>query len=277
MYKAVDVNNVYKAFFKTIQQNPRNPRHNIGLSSALKWSNHPGVIVAVDRVSFSIERGEIFGLLGAHGSGKSTIIRLLAGLLPPDEGEIRIFGYNLASHPYQIQSQINNVSGQASFFRNLTPLENLIYCARISGQSALETRIQAQELLERIGLSYHDSKKPLSVLSHAVLQKIRIVHALLSCPRLLLLDEPITGLDQDSKQNIQRIIQEYNQIHGTTVFLTLSDRLDAEQFCGRIAGINAGKLVDEYPAQIKKQDDTNDPIKINPETSLQERSECIPA
>lgn len=200
-------------------------------------------VVAVDRVSFSVRPGEIFGILGPHGSGKSTLIRLIATLLLPDDGNIQVFGFDVVRQPMQVQRLINRVSVEASFFKKLSPMENLVYGARLYGMSGVETRRQVVELLTRLGFAQHCIYKPMEEMSRVMQQKVAIARALLSYPRLLLLDEPTTGLDPRSRREVQEVIRDLRDEHGTTILLTTQDRMEAETLCDRIAILDGGKIV----------------------------------
>ena len=112
----------------------------------------PQALVAIDHVSFSIRQGEIFGLVGPSGSGKTTLIRLIATLLQPDSGDIRVFGYDMIRQPAKVQRLINRVSVEASFFKQLSPLENLLNGMQPYGLGETETLWQALEILTRLGL-----------------------------------------------------------------------------------------------------------------------------
>lgn len=151
-------------------------------------------MTAVDQVSFEIEQGEIFGVLGPNGGGKSTLIRLLSTLLLPDNGQISVFGYDVERQFVQVQELINRVSVEASFFKKLSPMENLLYGARLYGLKGSETRRQVVEILTRLGLEKQQITSPMEEMSRGMQQKVAIARALLSHPRFLLLDEPTTNL-----------------------------------------------------------------------------------
>lgn len=208
-----------------------------------KNNGHRSHTIAVDHVSFSVEQGEIFGVLGPNGSGKSTLIRLMATLLLPDGGDIRIFGYDVVRDSMQVQRLINRVSVEASFFKKLSPMENLVYGARLYGMSGGETRRQVVEILTRLGLEERAIYKPMEEMSRGMQQKVAIARALLSRPRLLLLDEPTTGLDPRSKHEVQDVVRELRDQHGTTILLTTHDMAEADILCDRIAIIDGGKIV----------------------------------
>lgn len=201
------------------------------------------VVVAVDNVSFDVQQGEIFGVLGPNGSGKSTLIRLIATLLLPDSGAIQVFGHDVVAEPVAVQRLINRVSVEASFFKKLSPMENLLFGARLYGLQGGETRQRIEDILIRLGLEKRAIYKPMEEMSRGMQQKVAIARALLSRPRLLLLDEPTTGLDPRSKREVQAVIRQLNQESGTTILLTTHDMLEAEVLCDRIAIIDSGVIV----------------------------------
>jgi ABC-2 type transport system ATP-binding protein len=207
----------------------------------------------VDHVSFSVQQAEIFGVLGPNGSGKSTLIRLIATLLLPDEGTITVFGCDVKSQAMQVQRMINRVSVEASFFKKLSPMENLLYGARLYGMEGKETRHKVVEILTRLGLEKNTIRQPMEEMSRGMQQKVAIARALLSRPKLLLLDEPTTGLDPRSKREVQAVIRELNEQHGTTILLTTHDMGEAEALCHRIAIVDSGRIVAlDTPTALKK-------------------------
>jgi ABC-2 type transport system ATP-binding protein len=211
------------------------------------------VVVAVDSVSFEVREGEIFGVLGPNGSGKSTLIRLIATLLLPDKGDIKVFGFDVVQHPMEVQRLINRVSVEATFFKKLSPMENLLYGARLYGMNGRETRIRVEEILIRLGIKKRSIFKPMEEMSRGMQQKVAIARALLSRPRLLLMDEHTTGLDPRSKREVQSVIKELNQGSGTTILLTTHDVQEADDLCDRIAIIDSGKIVAlDNPQGLKK-------------------------
>lgn len=246
MVQAIVVHNVYKKFGKL---EPSLWKQIFNTSSN---GNKPAV-VAVDHVSFEVDEGEIFGVLGPNGSGKSTLIRLIATLLLPDKGDIQVFGYDVVKQPMEVQRRINRVSVEASFFKKLSPMENLLYGARLYGMNGKETRIRVEEILLRLGLKKRSIYKPMDEMSRGMQQKVAIARALLSRPRLLLMDEPTTGLDPRSKREVQEVIEELNQESGTTILLTTHDMLEADNLCDRIAIIDSGKIAAlDTPQGLKK-------------------------
>jgi ABC-2 type transport system ATP-binding protein len=181
------------------------------------------------------------------------LIRLIATLLLPDRGDIQVFGHDVVNEPMEVQRLINRVSVEASFFKKLSPMENLLYGARLYGMSGRETRPRVEEILIRLGLEKRSIYKPMDEMSRGMQQKVAIARALLSRPRLLLMDEPTTGLDPRSKLEVQAVIRELNQDSGTTILLTTHDMLEADHLCNRIAIIDSGKIVAlDTPQGLKK-------------------------
>jgi ABC-2 type transport system ATP-binding protein len=230
MTQAIAVNEVYKKFGK-----PGGSFWKQILGS--RTNGDKPVVVAVDNVSFDVQQGEIFGVLGPNGSGKSTLIRLIATLLLPDSGAIQVFGHDVVAEPVAVQRLINRVSVEASFFKKLSPMENLLFGARLYGLQGGETRQRIEDILIRLGLEKR------AIYNRGMQQKVAIARALLSRPRLLLLDEPTTGLDPRSKREVQAVIRQLNQESGTTILLTTHDMLEAEVLCDRIAIIDSGVIV----------------------------------
>jgi ABC-2 type transport system ATP-binding protein len=208
---------------------------------------------AVDNVSFTLQRGEIYGVVGHNGSGKSTLIRMLSTLLTPDAGEIRIFGIDPVRQPYQVQRLINRVSVDAAFFKKLSANENLLYAARLYGVADKPALKRAEEILKILGLEEGRLTDSLQELSRGMQQKVAIARALLTSPVLLLLDEPTTGLDPKSKRDVQDFILELQRVHNSTVLLTSHDMEEVERLCGRIALMAQGRFVATGSAEELKE------------------------
>ncbi|OGN81635.1 MAG: ABC transporter [Chloroflexi bacterium GWC2_73_18] len=209
-------------------------------------------VVAVDDASIRIERGEIYGILGANGSGKSTLIRLVSTLLTIDQGRVRVFGHDIEHEEMAVKRLINRVSVDAAFFKKLSPAENLSYAARLYGLEAGSARREAVRILGRLGIAESRVGRPLEQMSRGMQQKVAIARALLTSPALLLLDEPTTGLDPRSKLEVQAFIEELRASHDATIVLTTHDLDEADRLCDRIALLNEGRIVAEgTPAELK--------------------------
>ncbi|MFN8671477.1 MAG: ABC transporter ATP-binding protein [Candidatus Sericytochromatia bacterium] len=206
------------------------------------YSKNKKVTTAVDNVSFKVLEGETFGILGPNGSGKSTLIRMLSTLLIQDSGEIKIFGYDIKKDAVKIREILNRVSVEASFFKKLSPLENLSYSSKLYGMNSQEIRKKSIEILNKLGFKEKHLNESIQDLSRGQQQKVAIARAFLTIPKLLLLDEPTTGLDPVSKRDVQFFLKEIKKEHNTTVILTTHDMVEAEQLCDRIAIIHDGKI-----------------------------------
>src|SRR5207302_2128918 len=136
-----------------------------------------------------VESGRITGILGANGSGKSTLIRVLATLLTPDSGTASVFGYDVVSQPADVRRHINRVSVEASFFKEMSPWENMLYASRLYGSGGAGTRDRVEAMLERLRLTLDTLDEPMKQLSRGQQQKVAIARSFLSSPSLLLLDE----------------------------------------------------------------------------------------
>jgi len=200
---------------------------------------------AITDVSMRLERGDVHGILGANGSGKSTLIRLISGLLTLDSGRVEVFGYDIERDEMEVKRLINRVSVDAAFFKKLSPMENLLFAARLYGLDGKVARRDTVAILERLGVSEKRLGRPVEQMSRGMQQKVAIARALLTSPTLLLLDEPTTGLDPRSKLDVQAFIEEVNATHDATIVLTTHDLAEAERLCGRITVLNEGRVVVE--------------------------------
>ncbi|MCI4355368.1 MAG: ABC transporter ATP-binding protein [Thermoplasmata archaeon] len=202
-------------------------------------------VVAIADVSLRLERGGTVGILGANGSGKSTLIRLVSGLLTLDEGRVEVFGHDIARDEMAVKRLINRVSVDAAFFKKLSPMENLIFAARLYGLHAGDARREAVQILARLGISEKRMGSPIEQMSRGMQQKVAIARALLTSPTLLLLDEPTTGLDPRSKLEVQGFVEDLRATHDATILLTTHDMAEADRLCDRIAILDGGRLVAE--------------------------------
>lgn len=247
MMKAIIVNEVTKIFGKSWK-----PSWLKGFGPNQNGKASNGEVIAVNTVSFQVQEGEIFGVLGPNGSGKSTLIRLMATLLLPDRGELTIFGHDVVQEPLEVQRMINRVSVEASFFKKLSPMENLLYGARLYGMEGKQTRKLVTEILTRLGIEKPSITEPMEKMSRGMQQKVAIARALLSKPKILLLDEPTTGLDPRSKREVQAVVEELRE-EGTTMILTTHDMHEADVLCDRVAILDKGNMVAlDTPGNLKK-------------------------
>ncbi len=209
--------------------------------------------IALEDVSFAIERGETVAILGQNGSGKSTLVRLLSTLLLPDGGSAEIFGHDVVRDARPVRRLVNRVSVEASFFKKMSATENLSYAARYYGMSAGQTRDRIPEILERVGFPEDRRDESMENLSRGMQQKVALARALLTSPVVLLLDEPTTGLDPRSKLEVQEFIREIRTNHDSTILLCTHDLAEAEVLAERVGILDRGRLLVLEPADELKQ------------------------
>jgi ABC-2 type transport system ATP-binding protein len=255
MYTAVLVHELYKKFTTPGLQIWGRASRLSSKASGCAGASYPALlVVAVDHVSFDVQEAEIFGVVGASESGKTTLIRLLAALLQPDGGELRVFGQDAIRQPRQVQRLVNRVSVDASFFKKLSPVENLLYGARLYGFGGSEIRRQVQDLLVRLGLEPDEIFQPLEKLSRIAQQKVTIANALMARPRLLLLDEPTKGLDRRTRGEVLQVLREMREAHGTTILITAKDMEAVGSLCDRVGVLESGHLAAlDTPEELERQ------------------------
>jgi ABC-2 type transport system ATP-binding protein len=200
-------------------------------------------VEALRGISFDIARGECVAILGPNGSGKSTLVRLLATLLLPDGGSAVVFGHDAFRETRAVRRLVNRVSVEASFFKKMSAVENLSYAARFYGLRASTTKEKIPEILGRVGFPEDRNGDPMEHLSRGMQQKVALARALLTAPILLLLDEPTTGLDPRSKQEVQEFIREVRAEHDATVLLCTHDLAEAETLADRVGILDDGRLL----------------------------------
>jgi ABC-2 type transport system ATP-binding protein len=209
-------------------------------------------LAAIDGVSFSMRRGETIAILGKNGSGKSTLVRILSTLLLLDGGEARVFGHDVGRDARSVRRLVNRVSVEASFFKKMSPAENLGYAARFYGMTSRQTREEIPRILGRVGFPQGRRHEPMENLSRGMQQKVALARALLTSPVLLLLDEPTTGLDPRSKREVQDFVREIRAEHDATILLCTHDMAEAEVLAERVGIIERGRLLRlEGAAELK--------------------------
>ena len=209
-------------------------------------------VAALKGVDFSIERGECVAILGPNGSGKSTLVRLLSTLLLPDGGTATVFGRDAFRDTRAVRRMVNRVSVEASFFKKMSAIENLSYAARFYGLRPNQTKDKIPEILTRVGFPADRRDEPMENLSRGMQQKVALARALLTAPILLLLDEPTTGLDPRSKQEVEEFIREVRAEHDATVLLCTHDMAEAETLADRVGILDNGELLCLEPADQLK-------------------------
>jgi ABC-2 type transport system ATP-binding protein len=207
-----------------------------------------GKTLAVDHISFRVGEGEILGFLGPNGAGKTTTLKMLVGLLLPQEGRVSILGRDMAKEREKIQARIGVCFEEKSLYEDLSAAANLKFFASLFGIKDLDT----SSLLQRVGLP-DDRKDRVSNYSKGMKQRLMVARALVNRPDVLFLDEPTDGLDPVSSEAIRSVVLE-EKARGVTVFLTTHDMMEADKLSDYVAFINEGKIVAfDTPENLKHQ------------------------
>jgi ABC-2 type transport system ATP-binding protein len=208
-------------------------------------------VVAVDRLSFSIARGEIVGILGANGAGKTTTLQMILGLIRPTSGGIQIFGQELEQHRIEILSRMNFSSVGVNLPMNLRVSQNLWIFAKLYGVQDAWRRIDA--LLNLLAID-HLRDAITGSLSSGEVSRVNLCKALLNHPHLLLLDEPTASLDPDIADKVRKILRRVQQEEGVAMLYTSHNMRDIEEVCDRVLFLHNGHLMAEgTPAQMVEQ------------------------
>ena len=214
---------------------------------------------AVNGVSLSIQKGEIFGLLGPNGAGKTTTIRILSTILPPDSGEVTIGGYSLNKDAASIRHIIGVCPQDLALYEDLSAMDNMVFFGRMAGLNSAEAKAQAMTNLKMMGREER-AKGKVAKFSGGMKRRINLAIALMGSPQFLFLDEPTTGIDPQSRNNIFENIGGL-QKKGLTVLYTTHYMEEADRLCNRIAIMDGGKIIAmDTPHALKAQ--LGDPDKI---------------
>ncbi len=210
-----------------------------------------GSFVAVDRVSFGVGRGEVFGLIGANGAGKSTVIRMLTTLLPVTSGGATVAGYDLVRNPGEVRRHIGYVPQLMSADGDLTATENLLLSARLYGIPFREIRSRIEQTLAAMDLAPF-AHRLVKAFSGGMIRRLEIAQGLLHCPAILFLDEPTVGLDPAARHAVLGRLAKLRAETATTILLTSHYMEEIEELCDRVGVLREGKLVAvASPAELK--------------------------
>lgn len=212
-----------------------------------------GTLRAVDGLNLEIPEGIVFGFLGPNGSGKTTTIRLLLGLLEPTAGSAAIFGLDTRTQADRIREQTGALLEHTGLYERLSAADNLDYFARIYRLPASQRQARIRELLEAMGL-WERRGEIVNGWSRGMKQKLAVARALLHHPRLIFLDEPTAGLDPLAAAALREDLARLASTRQATIFLTTHNLTDAERLCQQVAVIRAGKLLATgAPAELRAQ------------------------
>jgi ABC-2 type transport system ATP-binding protein len=225
-----------------------------------------GDTVAVDNLSLQVRAGEIYGLVGPDGAGKTTTMRLLCGALMPDSGEIYVGGYSMRTDPDRAREELGYLSQKFSLYEDLTVLENIRFFAEVRGIPTKEWRDRTMDILEFVGLAEFINRRS-GNLSGGMKQKLGLASALVHRPRILLLDEPTGGVDPVTRQDFWQLIIHLVNEEGVSVLVS-TPYMDEAVRCTYVGFMREGKLVvEDKPKALRQQLDgciielRGDPLK----------------
>ena len=222
-----------------------------------------GSVLAVEDVSFTIRRKEIFGLLGPNGAGKTTTIRMLSTVLNPDDGDVTIGGYSVARESDRVRELIGVCPQELALYPELSAKDNLVFFGRMAGLSGREAADASSENLERVGL-LDRAKDKVDKFSGGMKRRVNIAIALMSRPQLLFLDEPTVGIDPQSRFHIFETIESLRD-EGMTVLYTTHYMEEADRLCDRLGIIDNGRLIKlGSPHELKSE--IGDPAEVSLES-----------
>jgi len=200
-----------------------------------------GELRAVDRISFEVARGELFGFLGPNGAGKTTTISMVSGLLRPDEGTVMLGEYNLWESPRQAKRLLGLVPQEVALYEEFSAKENLFFWGGLYGAARSELKKNVDDILARVGLTDR-AREPVSRYSGGMKRRLNLAIGLVHRPQVLLLDEPTVGIDPQARNAILDIIRDIAR-QGTTILFTTHHLEEAEKLCDRIAIMDHGQIL----------------------------------
>ena len=203
-------------------------------------------------LNLTVQEGERFGLFGPNGAGKTTLMNCMTGLLKFQEGSIQLLGHEIAHHKKSINKLFGFVPQDFSFYRELSPVENLAFFGAWSGLSKIEIKNKTVELLEVLGLTDVRNKK-VEQFSGGMKRRVNLAIGVIHNPRILFLDEPTVGVDVHTRHAIINYLKKLNE-GGTTLIYTSHQLNEAEELCNKVALIDDGKIIAHDTLQQLKQD-----------------------
>lgn len=214
-----------------------------------------GLQQAVDAISFEVKTGEIVGFLGPNGAGKSTTMKIATGYLPPTEGQVLVGGFDVAAQPMEAKRITGYLPEHNPLYLDLYVHEYLHFIGKLYGMRGAELKNRVAEMVERCGLT-HEQNKRIESLSKGYRQRVGLAQALLHNPRVLILDEPTTGLDPNQLTEIRKLIKDVSQ--DKTVIFSTHIMQEVQALCDRVVVINKGRIVaDDHLENVLRHNRTN--------------------
>lgn len=210
-------------------------------------SKHYGEVVAVDRIDLEVRAGEVFGLLGPNGAGKTTTVLMLLGLSEPDAGTVAVCGLDPARDPLGVKRRVGYLPDTVGFYDAMTGRENLRYTAALNELDPDEAEDRIEALLDRVGLT-EVADRPVGTYSRGMRQRLGLADTLVKDPQVVVLDEPLVGIDPEGMVEMQRLIVELAAEERRAVLLTSHMLHQVQEMCDRIAIFIGGRVVAEGTA-----------------------------
>lgn len=206
-----------------------------------KLTKKYGNFVAVDRLTLTIQPGEVFGLLGPNGAGKTTTILMLLGLTEPTYGMVRVLGMDPSRQPLKVKSRVGYLPDQVGFYDDLSAYENLAYIARLNGLSGETLEKRANEALARVGLA-EVAHNRVGTFSRGMRQRLGVAEVLIKQPQLIIMDEPTSGLDPEATHELLDTIRSL-KAEGITLLISSHLLHQVQEVCDRVGLFSRGKMV----------------------------------
>jgi ABC-2 type transport system ATP-binding protein len=213
-----------------------------------KLTKKYGTTTAVDGLDLTLHKGEVFGLLGPNGSGKTTTILMILGLTEPTSGKVRVLGVDPARRPLQVKTRVGYLPDQVGFYDEMTARENLSYTARLNRISPREADERITVAMHRIGLSDESVDRPVATFSHGMRQRLGLAELLVKSPEVVILDEPTLGLDPEAARQFLRLIRGLKD-DGITILLASHLLHQVQAVCDRVGLFRKGKMFLEGPVR----------------------------
>jgi len=240
-----------------------------------------GSFTAVDQLTLSVKKGEIYGLLGPNGAGKSTTILMMLGLTEPTSGTVTVCGINPVTNPIEVKKKVGYLPEDVGFYDDYSGFENLVYTARLNGLPQVEAGKRAEDLLSRVGL-HDEAKKLAGKYSRGMRQRLGLADVLIKNPEVIILDEPTLGIDPRGMQELLDLIAKLSREEGLTILLSSHHLQQVQQVCNRVGLFVGGRMIAEGEiSSLSKGLFKNEPftieagVRIPPEISAGTISEKL--
>lgn len=217
----------------------------------INLSKYYGELKAVENISFEVEEGEIFGLIGPNGAGKTTTLRIIATLLRPTSGKVKVFNMDVEKDGEKIRQLISYLPEEAGAYKNLRGIDYLKFMAEFYSKNKKEKNEMVERALEVAGLGERIKDK-VSTYSKGMVRKLLVARALMHKPKLAILDEPTSGLDVLNSMEVRNIIKSYAR-EGVTVLLSSHNMLEVEFLSTKVALVDKGKIIETGTPKLLKE------------------------